>query len=109
MTQSVPGLWRIVEMEQWDRDYLDLDGPAHISFDPDGTGRLHFGCVDAGLEWKIEQAKGRATFTFSGFDEGDEVSGRGWVKTDKDKLTGWFGFHLGDKSGFVAVKTESLD
>ena len=96
-------------MAQWDRDYLDIDGPAHISFTRDGTGQLHFGCVDAGLEWKIEQSKGRGTFTFSGFDEGDEVSGRGWVKTDNDKLAGRLSFHLGDNSGFVAAKTESLD
>ena len=96
-------------MEQWDREHLDIASPAHISFAQDGSGHLHFICVDAGLEWTIEQSKGRVTFTFSGFDEGDEVSGSGWVKTDKDKLTGWLGFHLGDKSGFVAVKTESLD
>ncbi len=32
------GAWRIVEMEVWDRDYLDLVVPAHITFEPGGLG-----------------------------------------------------------------------
>ncbi len=26
------GPWRIVEMEQWDKDYIDLEGPGFIKF-----------------------------------------------------------------------------
>ena len=29
---SLTGKWRIVEMEAWDRDFLDLVEPAHILF-----------------------------------------------------------------------------
>ena len=91
-------------MEQWDLDYIDMESPGHITFKNDGTGQLHFGCVDAGLDWSFDPRKGRAEFTFSGFDEGDEVSGRGWAKLKDTRMAGWLAFHLGDKSGFVAVK-----
>jgi hypothetical protein len=29
------GRWRIVEADLWDRDYLDLDGPAAITIGAD--------------------------------------------------------------------------
>lgn len=104
MKSSFPGYWRIVEMEQWDLDYIDMEIPGHITFKKDATGQVHFGCVDAGFNWIFNSSKSRAEFTFSGFDEGDEVSGRGWAKVKGDRLDGWMAFHLGEKSGFVAVK-----
>ena len=58
-------------------DYIDMESPGHITFKKDGTGQFHFGCVDAGLDWSFAPRKAQAEFTFSGFDEGDEVSGRG--------------------------------
>ena len=39
---EVIGRWRIVEADQWDRDYLDLVDPAFIRFDRDGYGELAF-------------------------------------------------------------------
>ncbi len=64
-------------MEQWDQDYVDMDSPGHITFKQGGTGQLHFGCVEAELDWRLEAGTERVEFTFSGFDEGDEVAGRG--------------------------------
>ena len=37
---SLIGKWRIVEADLWDRDYLDLVEPAHISFGKDGRGEF---------------------------------------------------------------------
>ena len=91
-------------MEQWDLDYIDMESPGHITFKKDGAGQFHFGCMDARLDWSFDPRRERAEFTFSGFDEGDEVSGRGWAKEKGSRLEGWLAFHLGDKSGFVAVK-----
>lgn len=68
------------------------------------TGQLHFGCVEAELDWRFEADKGRLDFTFSGFDEGDEVTGRGWAKAEGTRLTGRLVFHQGDESGFDAAK-----
>jgi hypothetical protein len=44
-------------------------------------------------------------FTWQGSDEGDEVSGRGWaVLADDGSLQGHLYFHLGDDSGFRAIR-----
>lgn len=83
-------------METWDQDFLDLVGPARITFVRGGRGEIHFGAVDLTLDWRAPAAGGRVEFTFEGFDEGDEVSGRGWAKLDGDRLTGKILFHMGE-------------
>jgi hypothetical protein len=105
MKPSFVGRWRIVEMERWDRDFLDLVAPARITFDSGGRGELHFGAVDLTLDWRAADRGNRVDFTFEGFDEGDEVSGRGWAELDGNKLTGKILFHMGDESGFTARKS----
>ena len=104
MNASPVGRWRIVAMEQWDQDYVDMDSPGHITFMQGGTGQLHFGCVELELDWRFEADTGRLEFTFSGFDEGDEVTGHGWAKAEGTRLTGRLIFHEGDESGFEAAK-----
>ena len=61
---EVIGRWRIVEGDQWDRDYLDLVDPAFIRFDRDGYGELAFGVVTAGLN--LQYARTVVFFTFEG-------------------------------------------
>lgn len=39
---SVVGRWRILEMELWAREDLDLVAPAYIDFGTDGMGRFGF-------------------------------------------------------------------
>jgi len=46
---QVLGRWRIVEIEGWDADYIDMLGPGHIQLDRDG-GTIEFGVVQIGLE-----------------------------------------------------------
>lgn len=41
------GKWRITEMEQWDKDYIDMVAPGHITIGNDGMGSLLFGAVEA--------------------------------------------------------------
>jgi hypothetical protein len=72
---SFAGRWRIVGMEGWDQDFVDLVSPGHITFNSGGRGELHFGAVDATLEWRADATGDRVDFTFEGFDEGDEISG----------------------------------
>ena len=91
-------------MDQWDLDYVDMDSPEHITFKKGGTGQLHFGCVEAELDWRCEADAERVEFTFAGFDEGDEVSGRGWAEAQGNRLTGRIVFLQGDESGFAAAK-----
>jgi hypothetical protein len=66
MKTSLVGRWRIVAMEQWDQDYVDMDSPGRITFSKGGMGQLHFGCVEAELDWRFEADAERVEFTFSG-------------------------------------------
>jgi hypothetical protein len=106
---SLVGRWRIVDMELWDRDAVDLVAPAFIEFQPDATGSFGFVAVQAGLDWRMAPREGRAgvEFSWEGFDEGDPVSGRGWATLEPDsELHGHLYFHLGDHSGFHARRLE---
>ena len=40
--RQIRGKWRIDESDLWDRDALDLVGPASFEFLPDGTGSFRF-------------------------------------------------------------------
>jgi hypothetical protein len=106
MKSTFAGRWRIVEMELWDQDFVDLESPGHITFSRGGRGEMHFGAVDLTLAWRLDAKGNRVDFTFGGFDEGDEVSGRGWAELNSEKLTGRIAFHQGDESGFVAQKAD---
>jgi hypothetical protein len=95
------GKWRIVEMELWDTDYLDMVEPAYIRFDPRGHGEFVFGAVTGGLDCRHNGD--RVDFTWQGNDEMDEASGSGWAKLSNDgTLGGEIKIHLGDKSAFKA-------
>ena len=96
-TSAVIGRWRIVEADMWDRDYLDLVEPAHITFDAKGHGEFAFGCVNGGLD--CEYSPRIIFFTWQGFDEMDEVSGDGSAEIDdKGTLEIEIRFHLGDEA-----------
>ena len=69
------GRWRIVKADIWDRDHLDLCGPAMITITDHGRGEIAFGALQAGLD--IEYSQSSVGFTWEGFDEMDEVSGDG--------------------------------
>jgi len=100
------GKWRILEMEQWDKDFIDLVAPGHITFDNKNGGELQFGAVYCDLDCRIEKAgdRERIEFSFVGQDEGDEVSGRGWAALEGQQVRGRIYFHYGDDSGFVAER-----
>lgn len=102
---SVSGRWRIVEMDLWDREAIDLLGPGFIEIGKDGLGQLGFIAVQAQLDCRETSRDGQAylEFTWDGDDEGDHVNGRGWATlTDDGSLQGHVFFHLGDDSGFRA-------
>jgi hypothetical protein len=101
------GRWRIVAMELWDADAIDLVGPGFIEFGRDRLGRLGFIAVQGQVDWREVVRDGRpgVEFTWEGGDDGDPVTGRGWaVLTGDDTMDGRIFFHLGDDSGFQAVR-----
>ncbi len=106
---GIAGRWRIVSMELWDTDAIDLVEPGFIEFGPDRTGRFGFIAVQGWMDCREATRDGPACveFTWEGSDEGDQVSGRGWAAlADDGTLDGRIFFHLGDDSGFHAVRVE---
>jgi len=78
-------------------------GPAHITFQANGTGEFAFGAVTASLQ--CYYASDGVSFTWTGSDEMDEVSGDGSADlTDDGTLDGEICFHNGDEAEFKARK-----
>ena len=103
VTSRVIGKWRILEADIWDRDYLDLLGPAHITFQGDRHGEIALGALNAGLD--CEYSPSIIFFTWEGFDEMDEVRGDGSAELNDDgTLDIEFRYHLGDE---VELKARS--
>ena len=73
------GRWRIVDADLWDRAYLDLAGPAYLEIADNGWAEFAFGAVEATAE--LESI---VFFRWTGFDEGDEISGDGSAELQDD-------------------------
>ncbi|HZQ26088.1 MAG TPA: hypothetical protein VFA94_00185 [Acidimicrobiales bacterium] len=103
---KIAGNWRIVEMELWATEDIDLLGPAFINFARDGTGSFRFIAVEGWMDCRDAPRDGRpgAEFTWDGNDEGSPTSGHGWVVLDDGALVGRIYIHLGDDSAFRAVR-----
>jgi len=103
LRKPILGRWRIVETDLWAKDYLDMLGPAHITFQANGSGEFAFGCVNATL--RCHYSHDGASFTWAGFDEMDEVSGEGSADiTDDGILEAEIAFLDGDEAQFKAQK-----
>lgn len=96
------GTWRIVSMEGWDQDYVDMEVPAYIAFEKNNLGEFQFGLVQGQTDYRINDK--RVEFTWSGVDENDGVSGRGFAEIAQGELLGHIYIHSGDDSAFRAVK-----
>ena len=95
------GKWRIVGMELWDTDFVDMLEPAHITFDAKGGGAFLFGAVHGDLDCRY--GPGGVRFTWADFDEMHPTSGAGSAKlAPNGSLTGEIRFHHGDQSTFKA-------
>jgi hypothetical protein len=102
------GRWRIIEMENWDQDYVDMEVPGYIEFEKTDGGRFQFGLVHGVMDCRFELSADRPVVRFSwqGNDEMDEASGRGWARIDaKGRLKGRIFIHEGDDSAFTATTT----
>ncbi len=101
---ATTGMYRIVEMAQWDEDFVDLVTQAYLTIGTDGRGRFQFGAVEGSMDCRstVHDGKPAIDFSWEGFDEGDRVAGRGWAVLDGDTLRGHLYFHMGDDSAFVA-------
>lgn len=100
------GRWRIVDMEIWDQDFVDMEVAGHFTFQRKDLGSFQFGLVQGEIDWRIETFgdETRLAFSWLGRDECDPSSGRGWARIENGELRGRFYIHFGDDSGFRAVK-----
>ena len=97
------GRRRIVEADLWDRDHLDLCGPAAITIGAEGRGQIAFGAMEAALE--IAYGRTSIDFTWIGFDEGDDVSGEGSAELlDDGSIEIEFAYRNGDEAVLKAKR-----
>ena len=103
---SIVGVWHIDSMPLWDRDYLDLERPAHFTFGRDRLGSFQFGAVAGYIDYRVTSTEGlaRVEFSWEGFNDSDASSGRGFATLTDGRLEGRLFFHNGDDSGFVATR-----
>lgn len=103
------GAWRIVQMELWESDYLDLEVPAHITFGNDRLGSFQFGAVRGWIDYRVtsEEASAKVEFSWEGFNDTDPSCGRGWAAIADERLVGRLYLHNGDDSAFVAERTSA--
>ena len=73
--RALTGRWRIEEMDLWDRDALDLVGPAFIEFRSDNTGQFGFIAVEGWMDCPEASIDGRPGLEFS-WDGNDECDRR---------------------------------
>lgn len=100
------GRWRIIEADLWDRDHLDLCGPASLVIRANGDGEIAFGALQAGLD--VDYGPDEIGFTWAGFDEMTEVSGAGSAELQRDgSLQIEFEYHLGDEAVLTAIRQPS--
>lgn len=97
---SLKGKWRIVEMEAWDKGFVDLVEPAYILFS-ETDSEFAFGCVTGSFGGVGD--RDAIAFDWGGADEMDEARRDGWAELqDHGSLAGEITFHNGDESGFIA-------
>lgn len=100
------GRWRIVAADIWERDYLDLCGPAILDIRPDGHGEIAFGAFQASLD--LAYGYSDVSFDWAGFDEMDEVRGSGSAELLEDgSLEIEFERHHGDEAILKAQRANS--
>ncbi len=103
---KITGRWRIVEADLWERDYLDLMGPAHLTIGTDGHGEIAFGALRAGLN--LEYSRSMVFFTWTGFEEMDEAGGSGSAELlDDGTIEIEFVYHHGNTATLRAERADS--
>lgn len=103
------GYWKITDMEEWGRPYIDLVVPGFIEFTYEDDlliGRFQFGTVLGWLDCRVRDMDG-VTFiewSWEGRSDTDPGYGRGWASLVNDELVGRIFIHCADDSGFRASK-----
>jgi hypothetical protein len=100
------GRWRIVAADLWERDYLDLCGPAMLDIRTDGSGEIAFGALQASLD--LAYGCQDVSFDWEGDDDMHEVRGSGAAELlDDGSLEIEFDYRNGDHAILKAQRVNS--
>ena len=106
MSKPFIGRWRILEMDVWDREYIDLVVPGFIEFERGNSGSFQFGTVSGGIDWRLSlrDAAPAVEWCWDGWSDADPGSGRGWAAIAGSMLEGHIYIFGADDSGFTAQR-----
>lgn len=103
---SISGRWRIVWMEEWDQEYVDLVEPGYVHINNQGNGEFQFGVVTGYFHANPE--KTYFDSKWEGSQECDEACGEidGTIDEEgqEDTLCGTISFWEGDESEYRAIR-----
>jgi hypothetical protein len=73
--RAIAGRWHLVEMDNWDSDFLDLVEEAHLTFEGKSDGEIAFGALKGFLDVRYGARDGSACaeFSWEGHDENDRA------------------------------------
>lgn len=104
---GIAGTWRIIWMETWPQDFVDLVEPGYFRFDEERLGNFAFGAVRGDIDYRISDDQTRVDFSWHGDDDGRPISGRGWFTLSlTNHAKGKFFIHCGDESAVELEKQE---
>lgn len=96
------GRWRIVESPDFDKDFLDLEGPAWVEIKGGGRGLggdYQWGAVSGAFaSWRTQGDE--TLFTFDGWDDGTPMNGAGSLRLEGKQLVFTMRIHDGDSYTF---------
>jgi len=103
------GYWKIIDMEVWGPDDIDLVVPGFLEFervDDHVMGQFQFGTVVGWLDCRLREVGGESfvEWSWEGQNDNDPGCGRGWAKFENGKLVGRLYLYRGDDSAFQARK-----
>lgn len=94
-------------MDDFDQNDVDMEAPARIEIENDGSGEFQFILVQGDMYGNFKNTPNESIydFTWEGRDDCSEASGDGWLKLSPDGTAeGEIRFHHGDTHKFRAVK-----
>lgn len=106
---EIIGKWKITEMQEWDLDYIDEQGPGFFEFEDIDQGFFMFGRVEGDIDYRVSKngKKPRIEYSWLGDEEMENSNGRGWFEfVNENELYGMFFFHQGDDSWVKASRIE---
>ena len=87
--------------ERRDQDYVDMDGPGHITFGAGRSGAFQFGMVQGSRTAGLPSRRATASSSLGTASTRHRAHGRGYARIAAGELQGHLYFHLGDDSAFA--------